>query len=78
MPSLKGLACVSLFALAVITPAFAQSGDTPAPASRVPTISPTNPSAQPGDQQNSPKVRKHHRRSRNRSAIQQSQPANPQ
>ena len=77
MPSLKGLACVSLFTLFVVTPAFAQSSDMAAPASRVPTIS-TNTDTAPGNQQSSPKVRKHRRRSRNPTATQQSQPGNPQ
>ena len=78
MPSLKGLACVSLFTLAVATPAFAQSSDTNPPSARVPTISPNGSSTAPGDQQTSPKARKHHRRSRKPSTTQQSQPGTSQ
>ena len=74
MPSLKGLACVSLFTLAIAAPAFAQTNDGSTPPSRPPTISPANPSTAPGDQQTAP--RKHHRRSR-KSSTTQGQPASP-
>jgi hypothetical protein len=73
MPSLKGLACVSLFTLAIAAPAFAQSnGSTPAapPAS---TVSPGNSSATPGDQQSTPKAQRVHRRGR-KSSTSQGQP----
>jgi hypothetical protein len=64
MPSLKGLACVSLVTLAIAAPpAFAQSSDT-TPAPRSPTTSPANPSAAPTDQsQGTHKHRKHRSRS---------------
>jgi hypothetical protein len=68
MPSLKGLACVSLFALAIAAPpALAQSNDTPP---RAPTTMPGNPSAAPTDQQSGQQKRKHGRRSRATSAPQ--------
>ena len=52
MPPLKGLACVSLLTLAIAAPqAFAQSNSGTVPAPNAPTISPTNPSTAPGDQQ---------------------------
>jgi hypothetical protein len=69
MPPLKGLACVSLLTFAIAIPsAFAQSGGA-APAPSAPTISPTNPSTAPGDQQSGQKTRKHHHRSRSSSAT---------
>ncbi len=68
MPSLKGLACVSLFALAITaSPALAQSNDTPP---RAPTTMPGSPSAAPADQQSGQQKRKHRRRSRGMSAPQ--------
>jgi hypothetical protein len=70
MPSLKGLACVSLLTLAIATPAFAQTNDTTPPAPRAPATMPANPSATPADQQATPKARQHHRRSRKSSATQ--------
>src|SRR5216683_2859883 len=70
MPRLKGLACVSLLTLAIAAPsAFAQSNGGNAPAPSAPTISPTNPSTAPGDQQSGQGTRKH-KRSRNSSATQ--------
>jgi hypothetical protein len=77
MPSLKGLACVSLFTLAVAAPAFAQTGDANPPPPRSPVTSPANPSTSSGDQSNTQKPRKHHRRSRNPSAT-KSQPGTSQ
>jgi len=68
MPSLKGLACVSLFALAITaSPALAQSNDTPP---RARTTMPGSPSAAPADQQSDQQKRKHRRRSRGTSAPQ--------
>jgi hypothetical protein len=70
MPPLKGLACVSLLTLAIAAPqAFAQSNNGTAPAPNAPTISPTNPSTAPGDQQSGQKTRKHRHRSRSSSAT---------
>ena len=73
MPSLKGLACVSLLTLAIAAPpALAQSNDT---SPRTPTTTPSNPSATPADQQSGQQKRKH-RRSRGTSAPQgQTNPA---
>jgi hypothetical protein len=74
MPSLKGLACVSLFALAIASPpALAQSNDT---APRAPTTMPGNPSAAPADQPSGQQKHKHRRRSGGTSAPQgQTNPA---
>jgi hypothetical protein len=70
MPPLKGLACVSLLTLAIAAPqAFAQSNNGTAPAPSAPTISPSNPSTAPGDQQSGQKTRKHRHRSRSTSAT---------
>jgi len=68
MPSLKGLACVSLLTLAVVSPAVAQPGGSNQPSTQVPTISPNGSMATPGDRQNAPKTRKHRHRSRGTSA----------
>jgi hypothetical protein len=52
MPSLKGLACVSLLALVIAAPsAFAQSTDNNAPPPRTPATGSGNPAVTPGDQQ---------------------------
>ena len=74
MPSLKGLACVSLLTFAIASPpALAQSNDT---APHAPTIMPGNPSTAPADQQSGQQKRKHRRRSRGTSAPQgQTNPA---
>ena len=70
MPPLKGLACVSLLTRAIAAPqAFAQSNSGTVPAPNAPTISPTNPSTAPGDQQSGQRTRKHRHRSRNSSAT---------
>jgi hypothetical protein len=70
MRPLKGLACVSLLTLAIAAPsAFAQSNGGTAPVPSAPTISPTNPSTAPGDQQSGQKTGKHRHRSRNSSAT---------
>jgi hypothetical protein len=70
MPPLKGLACVSLVTFAIAIPsAFAQSNSGNAPAPGAPTMSPTNPSTTPGDQQSGQKAHKHHHRSRSSSAT---------
>ena len=75
MPSLKGLACVSLLTLAIVAPsAFAQSGDTaPSP----PTVSPANPSAAPANGLSGKGARKHrhHRRKASSSPQSQGQPS---
>jgi hypothetical protein len=70
MPPLKGLACVSLLTLAIAAPsAFAQSSGGTTPVPSAPTISPSNPSTAPGDQQSDQKTRKHRHRSRSSSAT---------
>jgi len=62
MPSLKGLACISLLTLAIAAPpALAQSNDT---TPRAPTTMPGTSSATPADQQTGQQKHKHHRRSR--------------
>jgi hypothetical protein len=68
MPSLKGLACVSLFALAITAPPVLAQSITTAPSA--PTMMPGNPSTAPADQQSGQQKRKHRRRSRGTSAPQ--------
>ena len=59
MPSLKGLACVSLLTLAIAAPsAFAQSTDNNATPPRAPATGSGNPAVTPGDQQPGQTTRK--------------------
>jgi hypothetical protein len=77
MSPLKGLACVCVLAVAAAAaPAYAQSGG--APSSGPSTISPDGSSAGQSNQQNSGKMRRHHRRKPQAPAGQPSQPSGSQ
>jgi hypothetical protein len=76
MPSLKGLACVSLLTLAIAAPsAFAQSTDSNAPPPRAPATGSGNPAMTPGDQQPGQNTRKQRPHRSRKATTPQAQPS---